>query len=54
MGYKLGGLFGKLMDAAIMKGIDVEDKFLVKTITYSYDGYTRDIGWAAFGMVKFD
>lgn len=41
-----------LVDRVAENGITVEDNFFYKSITFTFKGKTKDIGWGAFGYVN--
>lgn len=42
----------RMLEGVVKKAVRVEDRFLYKSIVYTYGGTTRQIGWGAFGMVN--
>ena len=42
-----------IIDSADIKGVTINDKFIYKTIDFTYKGNTRSMGWAAFWTVNF-
>jgi hypothetical protein len=47
-------LVNRMIEKTAKNAVSVQDKVLFKTITYSYDGSSRRIGWGAFGMIKVE
>ncbi len=41
-----------VLDHVVERAVRVEDKVLYKSISYSFGGTRRQIGWGAFGMVN--
>jgi hypothetical protein len=41
-----------VVEVASESGVNVEDKLFYKSITFTFNGKTKNIGWGAFGIVS--
>lgn len=40
-----------LANIAVNNGVTINDFYVCKTIDFTFDGETRQLGWAAFGYI---
>lgn len=43
-----------LVNLAVNNGVRINDYYVCKTVDFTFDGETKQIGWAAFGYINMN